>query len=141
MNSKHFISKHLDDLKDISSYIASNVKKGDIVSFQGEMGSGKTTLIKAIASSICDIPQNLITSPTFSYMNIYEGLVTVYHFDLYRLKSEKEFLEIGLGDYLYENGICLIEWSEKIINLLPKKTKTIKISHLSIDKRLIECNL
>lgn len=85
--------------------------------FYGEMGSGKTTFIKGLAAGL-DIPEEQVTSPTFVYLNIYEGTRTVYHFDLWRLKSKEEFLSLGFDEFLGAPGIKCIEWSEKLENLL-----------------------
>ena len=98
--------------------------KIDIVS--GFLGAGKTTFIKGLVTSVTNLPTQEINSPTFTYLNIYEGTKTIYHFDLYRLKTAEEFIEMGFLDFL--DNFCCIEWAEKIIEVLPKERLSISIS-------------
>lgn len=86
--------------------------------FEGEMGAGKTTFIKAFCQELGI--RDLVSSPTFSIVNEYDADgIPVYHFDFYRLKDIHEAYDIGYEEYFYSNGICLIEWPEKIPGLLP----------------------
>ncbi|MEL7431939.1 MAG: tRNA (adenosine(37)-N6)-threonylcarbamoyltransferase complex ATPase subunit type 1 TsaE [Chlamydiota bacterium] len=116
--------------------------EGWIGAFEGSLGSGKTTLIRA-ALTACDYPSHLITSPTFSYMHRYEApnpsMFPVYHFDLYRLnpKDPSAFVQLGFLDHLEEKAVCLIEWPDRIQSLLPKKTTFFQLSVLSNDTREI----
>src|SRR5690606_8665512 len=98
-----------------------------VILFEAEMGTGKTTLIKALCKALK--VTGTINSPTFSLVNEYETTTTelVYHFDFYRLKSEAEALDFGIEDYLYSGNYCFLEWSEKIPNLIPDKHTVIKI--------------
>ncbi len=94
-------------------------KNQKILLFYGEMGAGKTTFIKAF----CEVlrVEDTVSSPTFSIVNEYaypEGII--YHFDFYRLKNQTEALDLGLEEYLYSDEYCLIEWPEKIPDLLPE---------------------
>ncbi|MGE5196250.1 MAG: tRNA (adenosine(37)-N6)-threonylcarbamoyltransferase complex ATPase subunit type 1 TsaE [Anaerolineae bacterium] len=107
-----------------------------IVAFFGDLGSGKTTFVKGLGSGIGLNPQE-ITSPTFTYLNIYAGSKVLYHFDLYRLSSVDDFISMGFEDYWSAEGICCIEWSEKIRSILPIKTITICMESLCTDTRKI----
>lgn len=100
-----------------------------MVALFGELGSGKTTFVKGLASS-----EN-VSSPTFNFLHIYPG--PLYHFDLYRLISEGDFLALGFQEYFNAGGICCIEWSEKIPSLLPKEAIRIYFEHAGGDKRTI----
>ncbi len=108
-----------------------------VILFNGQMGAGKTTFIKALSKALG--VQNATSSPTFSLVNEYEipnGLV--YHFDVYRLKNETEALDFGIDDYLYSGHWCFIEWAEKIPNLIPEKHSVITIEILENgDRKLI----
>lgn len=125
--------------------IAASFKGGDVVLLEGELGAGKTTLMKGIAKFF-GVKKN-ITSPTFTLMNIYgirntknTKLRNLIHIDTYRLKDEEDLLEIGAEDYLgAADAVCVIEWPEKISTLLKnKKTISITIEHKSKNKRMIE---
>ena len=107
----------------------------DTVCLTGDLGAGKTTLIKSIASEVGGTSPHMINSPTFTYLNIYEGTPSIYHFDCYRLKNEKEFLMKGLDEYFGE--LCFIEWPERIEKILPKNRVCIHIESLGKTKRKI----
>ena len=108
-----------------------------IVLFNGEMGAGKTTLIKSLCKELGIITN--ISSPTFSLVNEYQTITNqiVYHFDFYRLKSQSEALDIGIDEYLYSGHWCFIEWAENIKDLIPENYSTLTISVLSDGKRQI----
>ncbi|MDJ0652456.1 MAG: tRNA (adenosine(37)-N6)-threonylcarbamoyltransferase complex ATPase subunit type 1 TsaE, partial [Simkaniaceae bacterium] len=101
----------------------------------GDLGAGKTTLTKGLASEITGISPHQINSPTFTYLNVYEGIQTLYHFDCYRLKGIDDFLERGFDEYFGE--LCLVEWPEKIEAVLPKKRLFITIEYDGENKRVI----
>lgn len=127
----------LDQIKEVAEQIlAQNPKK--IILFNGEMGVGKTTLIKQLCKSLG--VQDATSSPTFSLVNEYyiSNNQIVYHFDFYRLNKETEALDMGVDDYLYSGNWCFIEWSEKIASLLPEETSTINIQLLADGKRELE---
>lgn len=106
-----------------------------VILFEAEMGTGKTTLIKALCKALK--VEDTISSPTFSLVNEYETKTgeIIYHFDFYRLKSEEEALDFGVEDYLYSGNFCFLEWSEKIPNLIPDKHSVIKIKVLENGNR------
>jgi tRNA threonylcarbamoyladenosine biosynthesis protein TsaE len=127
----------LDQIQEVAEQIlASNPKK--IILFNGEMGVGKTTLIKQLCKSLG--VQDATSSPTFSLVNEYytNDNQIVYHFDFYRLNKETEALDMGVDDYLYSGNWCFIEWSEKIASLLPEETSTVAIELLADGKRKLE---
>ena len=115
-----------------------NLVSGSVVCLRGDLGAGKTHLVKSISKAFGGNPEQ-VNSPTFTLIHEYNsGRIPVYHFDCYRLKSTTEALEIGVEDYLYGEGICCIEWPERIEDLLPENRIEISISHLGNDKREIE---
>jgi tRNA threonylcarbamoyladenosine biosynthesis protein TsaE len=103
--------------------------------FHGEMGAGKTTLIKAICKALG--VTSAMTSPTFSIVNEYDGNGKIYHFDFYRLKNEEEAYDIGVEEYLDSGNLCLIEWPERIPSLLPQSRFEIKLEIESPTQRRI----
>ncbi len=129
------------DLKEISKAAQQVIMAcGDesIWLFEGVMGAGKTTLIKAICQKLGVL--NTVQSPTFSIVNEYltDKGETIYHFDCYRLKNLAEAYDIGVEEYLDSGNLCLIEWPDKIADLLPDQCIKITISELSNGKRAIE---
>ena len=107
--------------------------RGDIVLLDGEMGAGKTVFTKGIALSLGI--KDEITSPTYAYLNDYDG--RLYHYDCYRLSSGEDAEALGLTEYFYGKGICVIEWSENISSALPDKTKKVKIEKIDENTRKI----
>ena len=124
----------IDQLEEVvQQIIANNPKK--VILFHGEMGVGKTTLIKQLCKTLG--VTGATSSPTFSLVNEYEANDSqlVYHFDFYRLNKEEEALDMGVDDYLYSGNWCFIEWAEKIPNLIPEIHSVITISLLADGKR------
>jgi tRNA threonylcarbamoyladenosine biosynthesis protein TsaE len=117
----------LDQIQTIASQILTEASPQKIFLFYGEMGAGKTTLIKALCHELGVEGQT--SSPTFSIVNEYAGSGgAVYHFDFYRLKSQTEALDMGYEEYFYSGDYCFIEWPEKIPDLLPLHYTEIHIS-------------
>ena len=124
----------LDQINEVAEQIiAQNPKK--IILFNGDMGVGKTTLIKQLCRTLG--VEDATSSPTFSLVNEYYTVNNqiVYHFDFYRLNKETEALDMGVDDYLYSGNWCFIEWSEKIENLIPEEHSVISINLLEDGNR------
>ncbi len=124
----------LDEINDVAKKILSEKPK-KVILFYGNMGVGKTTLIKSLAK---ELGVNEVTSsPTFSLVNEYQINENqyIYHFDVYRLKNETEALDMGIDEYLYSGNWCFIEWAENIPNLIPDEHSIIKIDLLPDGKR------
>lgn len=127
----------LDQIQEAAEQIlAQNPKR--IILFNGEMGAGKTTLIKQLCKNLG--VKDTTSSPTFSLVNEYytSDNQIVYHFDFYRLNKETEALDMGVDDYLYSGNWCFIEWSEKIANLLPEEYSVVTIELQSDGKRSLK---
>ena len=128
----YLTNSELETIKLGESY-AKTLSAGDVVLLNGEMGGGKTAFTKGVAKGlgITDV----ITSPTYAYMNDYDG--KLYHYDCYRLTSGEDAEALGLTDYFYGNGICVIEWSQNIKSVLPDKVKIVTIKKIDENKREI----
>ncbi len=116
--------------------IGALLHKGDIIAMQGTLAAGKTTITKGIAEALG--VKDTITSPTFCLISEYAGKMPLYHMDVYRLDGAEDFINLGVDDMLYGKGVCIIEWSEKIMTELPKKTIVLRITPGKDDDRTIE---
>lgn len=114
---------------------AANLKRGDVVLLEGGLGAGKTVFCKGIAQGLGI--EDEILSPTYAYMNDYDG--KLYHYDCYRLKNGAEAERLGLTDYFQSNGVCVIEWGENIKDVLPEDCKKVTIRKISNNNREIIC--
>ncbi len=119
-----FCSKSPEETFLWAEKFAKTLREGDVVLLEGNMGAGKTVIAKGIAQGLGISAE--VTSPTYAYVNSYEG--KLFHFDCYRISSERQALELGLADYFDAGGICLIEWSENIRGLLPENCIQVHIS-------------
>lgn len=129
-----YVSESREQTIALGELFSKQLKKGDVVLLRGEIGAGKTVFVKGIAKGLgidCEI-----TSPTYAYMNDYDGVL--YHYDCYRLSSGEDAEALGLTDYFYADGICVIEWAENIADALPKQCKEVKIKKLEGEKRSVE---
>jgi tRNA threonylcarbamoyladenosine biosynthesis protein TsaE len=132
-----FVAKNIDDLDLISEKLIDQFKH-KVVLFYGEMGNGKTTLIKQLCKKL-GVSEST-SSPTFSIVNEYktDKNNTIYHFDFYRIKNESEVLDFGYEEYLYSGNYCFIEWPEKIPNMLPDDVVKVTINKDENNFRIIE---
>jgi tRNA threonylcarbamoyladenosine biosynthesis protein TsaE len=110
---------------------------GDIYCIDGDLGTGKTEFVRGFVDALilgCDV-----RSPTFSIVNIYQtSNFPIYHFDFYRIEDQREFRSIGLDEYLYGDGVCLIEWGSMLPSVLPDYTKHIRLTDNGESRRIIE---
>ncbi len=117
---KIFTSNSEKETMQIAREFASHLKGGDVVAFKGGMGMGKTVFVRGCAAPLGI--DDVVSSPTFSIVNDYGGKINVYHFDMYRVESWDSLYSTGFFDYLNENSILFVEWSENIENVLPENT-------------------
>ncbi|WP_282628957.1 tRNA (adenosine(37)-N6)-threonylcarbamoyltransferase complex ATPase subunit type 1 TsaE [Empedobacter sedimenti] len=123
-----FIINSLDELPEVANKIINQLQY-KLITFEGEMGAGKTTFIKEFVKALGTNDE--VSSPTFSIVNEYEtDNGKVYHFDFYRLNHEEEALDFGIEEYLYSNQYCLMEWPNKIANFIPDEHHTITIENV-----------
>ncbi|MBD5631812.1 MAG: tRNA (adenosine(37)-N6)-threonylcarbamoyltransferase complex ATPase subunit type 1 TsaE [Clostridia bacterium] len=128
-----FFSSNSRETEALGQSFAKTLKRGDVVILNGEMGAGKTVFCKGVARGL-GIDDEIL-SPTYAYMNDYDG--KLYHFDCYRLKSGAQAEALGLTDYFYADGVCLIEWAENIKEVLPEHCKTVSIEKTGKEERRI----
>lgn len=126
-----------DETKAFGRALADQLQPGAVVALFGDLGAGKTHLVKGICSAL-GVAEAEVNSPTFTLVNEYSGApFPVYHFDAYRIKHADEFFEMGYEDYFYGEGLCLIEWPSRIASLLPDDTLVVYIEHVSEQVRRI----
>src|SRR3990167_4314847 len=126
----------LEDISKIAEFVNSALEKVQLLTFQGQLGAGKTTLIKNVLSQL-GVAEEDVTSPTFTYVNVYKTNVgkVVYHFDLYRVDDLQMFYRLGFDEYLQDtDAIILIEWPEVVMSILPKHLE-VKIDYEDVEKR------
>ena len=123
-----FIINSLDEIPEVANKIINKLQY-KLITFEGEMGAGKTTFIKEFVKALGTNDE--ISSPTFSIVNEYDtDKGKVYHFDFYRLNHEDEALDFGIEEYLYSNQYCLMEWPNKIANFIPDEHHTITLENV-----------
>ena len=120
--------KNEHDTEEFGMKLASSLEPGDIVALIGDLGTGKTTLTKYIAKGL-GVTEN-IDSPTFNIVKEHKrGRIPLFHFDVYRLSSGDELLDIGADEYFYADGVCIIEWADIVADVVPDKAKVILIEY------------
>ena len=120
--------KNEHDTEEFGMKLASSLEPGDIVALIGDLGTGKTTLTKYIAKGL-GVTEN-IDSPTFNIVKEHKsGRIPLFHFDVYRLSSGDELLDIGADEYFYSDGVCIIEWADIVADVVPEKAKVILIEY------------
>lgn len=136
MKTIHITSQ--DELPQVAEAVIHALGRRTVVALRGEMGAGKTTLIREIAAQLG--ATDTVTSPTFALVNQYKGSGnrTIYHFDFYRIEELREAYDLGYEEYFYSGDICLVEWPEKIEPLLPENTIQVRITVDSATARTFE---
>lgn len=134
---KKYTSHNLEDLNGIAKQLIADFGEQKVILFYGEMGMGKTTLIKVLCKELG--VDELTNSPTFSIVNEYlsNKNKTIYHFDFYRIEAEEEVFDMGYEDYFYGDSFCFIEWPEMIPNLLPPNAVKVQITLDAENNRVI----
>jgi len=135
VSTAEFKAPTISDLQQVSEHLSKLSLDENIILFSGEIGAGKTTLIKAFCRHLG--VEDAVSSPTFSLVNEYEGRDgNIYHFDLYRIQSEEELYDIGYEDYFFSGYLCLVEWPEMARGIIPKNHVSVKI-RVENDQRII----
>lgn len=128
-----FLSKTREETIEFAKAFAKTLCAGDVVLLDGDMGAGKTVFTKGVALGLGI--QEEVTSPTYAYMNDYDGML--FHYDCYRIESIEQAERLGLADYFDMGGICIIEWSQNIAALLPPNCKRVTIQKINENEREI----
>ena len=133
-----YISKSIEETIEIASKLAKTLKKGDCVALVGDLGAGKTVFTKGIAKGLGVRDVRYVNSPTFVTIKEYKGKLSLYHFDLYRLDTPNLLDAENYEEYFYGDGVTVIEWADKIPELLPKKHIEVRLLVIGESERKIE---
>ncbi len=137
MNRMVFQSHSEGETSEVGRWIGGNLEAGDVVALWGELGAGKTLLTRAIARGLGVSERVPVTSPTFTFINEYEGRLHIYHLDLYRLTDLTELDTLPWMEALYGTGVSLIEWPERLGTLIPEDRWDIRIEITGDETRTI----
>lgn len=118
----------------LGELLGESLSCGQLIALSGNLGAGKTCLVQGILRGL-QVQDRYLTSPTFTLINEYRGTVPVYHFDVYRLSSPEELEDIGYEEYFFGQGVTLVEWAEKIEELLPEDHLAVILEYLETDSR------
>ena len=121
-----FIANGEDDTAHLGILLADALEPGIVVALVGNLGAGKTRLVQAIAAAM-GVEREDVNSPTFVLIQEYDGRLPIYHFDAYRLRDTDEFLELGADELMDSQGVCLIEWADRVADVLPGDRLRIEI--------------
>jgi tRNA threonylcarbamoyladenosine biosynthesis protein TsaE len=133
-----FTTHSADETTELGRQIAAQLKPGTVVLLRGDLGAGKTTLVKGIAEGFSAARAEDVTSPTFTLIHEYRGpAVTLYHIDLYRIDTQRELDTLALDDLMTEKSILLIEWGEKFAHFASERDVEIAIEHKGGDERMV----
>jgi len=132
-----YVTKSPQETFLLGKSIGADLPKGAVLAFFGDLGAGKTQFIKGVVEAATAPQNHNVTSPTFVYLNIYDGATTVHHFDLYRLEDPEQFLTMGFDEYLDDEAITCIEWAENIESIIPPDAWQITLEHLEKESRKV----
>lgn len=133
------ITNSEQETMDLGRKIGVKASKGDIVLLFGDLGSGKTVISKGIAKGLG--VETYVTSPTFTLMQVYEGRLNMYHFDLYRLNNTDELADLGYEEFLYsDDGVAVVEWAERLQELCPERYLRVDIEKIDDNIRKVSVN-
>ncbi len=123
---KEFISESPEMTMQLAQDFAKELKSGDVICLNGDLGAGKTAFVQGLAKGLGI--DGYISSPTFTIVNEYDAPLPLYHFDVYRIGDSEEMYDIGFDEYIFGEGVCVIEWSENIADILPEHRYEITIT-------------
>ncbi len=134
---KHVTSSP-EETKKLAEKLVSQLKAGDVLALEGELGSGKTQFVQGLARGLGVSEDGYVRSPSFTLLNEYKGRMPLYHFDFYRLHESLDLDDLGLEEYFDGEGITVIEWADKFPGAMPARTVHIKFEIIDENRRSIE---
>ena len=137
MNPLQIISHSSTQTEQLGAQLGNLLSPGSFVALQGDLGGGKTCFTRGVVAAAAPRSAHLVASPTYAIMSSYPGTPPVYHFDFYRLSGENEIAELGFEEYFYGDGICIVEWSERLGELMPSDSLKVAFAYDSENVRTI----
>lgn len=126
--NNHFKTESPEETQALGEKISKTFRQGDVIALIGDLGTGKTCLTQGIARGVGIASDEVVNSPSYILINEYNGKIPIYHIDLYRLEDSAEIAELGLSEYMEGDGICIIEWAERMADALPDTAIKIRIT-------------
>lgn len=133
-----WISKSPQQTLRLAKAFAKTLQRGEVIGFVGPLGSGKTLFIKGLCEELGIDPEEVL-SPTFTLIHHYRGEMPVYHFDVYRLESDREFEDLGYEEQFYGDGVSVVEWADKVAKFLPPGSRILEFAVQGDKQRRIVC--
>lgn len=137
MSALQYISGSASETEALGSSIGALLQPGFFLALRGDLGGGKTCFTRGVVTSLAPQSAHLVASPTYSIMNCYHGSTPVYHFDFYRLTGANDVAELGFEEYFSGDGVCVVEWSERLCDLLPSDVLSLEFEYAGEFKRRI----
>ena len=129
------VTQAADETQALGEALGRGMRAGELVAFRGDLGAGKTCMIQGVCRGLG--VEGPVNSPTFILINEYRGVLPVYHFDLYRLGGPDELEDLGVHEYFYGSGVCLVEWPERAGGLLPGRRREVELEYLGPERRRV----
>ena len=136
-DQNRIITDSAEETKRLAARLASALKPGDVLALEGELGSGKTQFVQGLAQGLGVSEDGYVRSPSFTLLNQYDGKLSLYHFDFYRLHNSLDLDDLGLEEYFDGKGITVIEWADRFPGALPKRAIHIKFEIIDGTHRAI----
>lgn len=139
LDSFTFTSQSPSDTRTLGRALGQVAEPGLVVALVGQLGAGKTAFTRAVAEGLGVPDPRVVTSPTFVLIQEYAGRLPIFHFDTYRLRTQEEFVELGVEEYFADEGICLVEWADRVTPILPDDRIELHFEIGQQASRMIEC--
>lgn len=131
------VTKSDSETIELGARLGRLLQPGDFITLLGELGAGKTQFAKGIAAGLEVDRDTPVTSPTYTILNIYQGRLPLYHFDLYRLQGAEDVADLGFEEYFYGGGACVVEWAERLGEDAPAQFLAVTLTHAGVDERSV----
>ncbi len=135
--NENFKTENPEETQALGEKIGKTLERGDVIALIGDLGTGKTCLTQGIARGVGIASDEVVNSPSYILINEYKGRIPIYHIDLYRLEDSAEIAELGLSEYMEGDGICVIEWAERMADALPDTAIKIRITLIEVSNNEI----